>query len=168
MIGMVTLNNTILVIGSTIIAFFMATTMIFVRTKAAKKPTSLKKIILPPIFMSSGALMYLFPVFRLSLLEIGEVTVVGVLFSLILIKFTTFEISGRDVFLIPSKAFIFILFGLLIVRIIIKLVIGSFISFGTTSGMFFLLAFVMIVSWRSAMVWKYIQLKSKIKQEKTR
>lgn len=162
------MNNTILVVGSTVIALFMATTMIVVRSKVAQKPTSIKRIILPPIFMSSGALMYLFPVFRLSILEVGEVIVVGLLFSILLIKFTKFEVSGKDIYLIPSKSFIFILIVLLAVRIIFKFVIGSFISFGTTSGMFYLLAFVMIISWRGAMVWKYMRLKTKIKQTKTR
>lgn len=166
--GMNILNNSVLIIGSTIIALFMATTMIFVRSKVAQKPTSIKKIILPPIFMSSGALMYLFPVFRLSLLEITEVTIVGLLFSIVLIKFTKFEVSGEDIYLIPSKVFILILIGLLILRVIIKLIIGSFVSFGTTSGMFYLLAFVMIVTWRIAMVRKYIQLKANIVKIKTR
>src|SRR5699024_8687794 len=166
--GMNMLNNTVLITSSTIIALFMATTMIFVRSKAAKKPTSVKRIILPPIFMSSGALMYLFPVFRLTLLEIAEVTLVGLIFSIVLIKFTKFEVSGNDIYLIPSKAFIFILIGLLVIRMIIKTIVGSFISFGTTSGMFYLLALVMIVSWRLAMVRKYIQLKRSIVSIKTR
>jgi len=162
------LNNTVLITSSTIIALFMATTMIFIRSKAAKQPTSIKKIILPPIFMSSGTLMYLFPVFRLTLLEVIEVTIIGLLFSIVLIKFTKFEVSGNDIYLIPSKAFIFILIGLLAIRLIIKTIIGSFVSFGTTSGMFYLLALVMIVAWRLAMVRKYIQLERNIENMKTR
>lgn len=162
------LNNTMLITISTIIALFMATIMIFVRSKAAKQPTSVKKIILPPIFMSSGALMYLFPVFRLTLLEIIEVTIIGLIFSIILIKFTKFEVSGNDIYLIPSKSFIFILIGLLAIRIIIKLIIGSFVSFGTTSGMFYFLALVMIVTWRLAMVRKYLSLKRNFGMLKTR
>lgn len=163
---MKTLNNTVLIIGSTVVAIVMATTMIFVRMKVAEKPTSVKRIILPPIFMSSGALMFISPVFRLSLIEISEAVIAGIIFSLLLIKFTKFDISGENIFLIPSKSFIFILFGLLFVRIVIKVVIGSQISFGETSGMFFLLAFAMILSWRLAMVWKYIQLKKGIEMQK--
>jgi len=162
------LNNTVLLIGSTVVALFMATTMIIVRAKVAKKPTSVKRIILPPIFMSSGALMFIFPVFRLTLLEVSEAVIVGILCSLLLIKFTKFEIEDGEIYLIPSKAFIVILVTLLVVRIIFKLIIGSFISFGATSGMFFLLAFVMILCWRSTMVWKYLQLKSLLDKNKTR
>lgn len=162
------MSNTFLLLGSTVVALIMATTMIFVRMKVARKPTSVKRIILPPIFMSTGALMFLSPMFRLSLFEVGEAIAVGLLFSVLLIRFTTFTVSNGEVYLIPSKAFIFILFGLLLVRIVIKLIIGSQISFGQTSGMFFLLAFAMIVSWRLAMVVKYIRLKKEIQQNQIR
>ena len=139
--------------------------MIFVRAKAAKKPASIKKIILPPIFMSSGAIMFFFPEFRLSLPEVMEALIVGVLFSLLLIKTTKFELKGEDIYLIPSKAFIFILIGLFAVRMIIKAIIGSHISLGETSGMFFLLAFGMIVSWRIAMVIKFMRLRRTLEKE---
>jgi len=162
------LNNTVLLFGSTIVALFMATFMIFIRSKVAKKPTSVKRIILPPIFMSSGTLMFIFPMFRISLLELSEAVFVGILCSILLIKFTTFEVFDDDIYLIPSKSFIFILFGLLLVRLTIKLIIGSQISFGETSGIFYILAFAMILSWRIAMVRKYVQLKSAINVEKTR
>lgn len=160
------MNHTFLIIGSTLVAMFMATTMIFVRAKTAEKPTSIKKIILPPLFMSTGVLMFVFPVFRISSLQAGEALLAGVIFSIILIKMTKFEIIENDIYLIPTKSFIFILFGLLIVRVIIKLIVGSTISFGETSGMFFLLALGMIVSWRIAMLFKYTVLKKKIEQNK--
>ena len=54
--------------------------------KAAKKPASAKKILLPPLFMSTGALMYIFPEFRLTPMEIFESIAVGMLFSILLIK----------------------------------------------------------------------------------
>ena len=74
------LNHTFLLIGSTIIALFMATAWNFIRIKSAKKPTNVKRIILPPIFMSSGALMFIFPEFRLNPYEIVEACVIGVIF----------------------------------------------------------------------------------------
>src|SRR5699024_3054070 len=147
-------------LASSIIAVFMAVTMIFVRAKAAKKPTSIKKIILPPVFMSSGAIMFIFPEFRISMLEVAEALVVGAVFSYFLIKTTKFEKIKEDIYLIPSKSFIFILIVLFVVRTLIKYIIGSQISFGASSGMFFLLAFGMIVTWRIAMLFKYSKLKN--------
>lgn len=158
--GMILMNSSILIVASSIIAVFMAVTMIFVRAKAAKKPTSAKKIILPPLFMSSGAIMFLFPEFRISMLEVIEALFVGAIFSYFLIKTTKFEKVKNEIYLIPSKSFILILIVLFIVRTLIKYIIGSQISFGASSGMFFLLAFGMIVTWRFAMLMKYNKLKN--------
>lgn len=146
------------IIASTVVAFMMAITMIFVRLRASKKPATVKKIILPPLFMSTGAFMFFFPEFQLTLQEVMEAFVLGVFLSVFLIKTSTFEKKSGEIYLIPSKSFVFILFGLLIVRIIIKLIIGSTISIGETSGMFFLLAFFMILSWRIAMLYKFKKL----------
>lgn len=143
----------------------MATTMIIIRAKVARQPTSTKRIILPPILMSTGALMFIFPQFRVETYQIIEALVIGMFFSIFLIKFTKFEIRNDKIYLIPSKLFIFILFGLLIIRLIIKLIIGSTISFGETSGLFFLIAFGMMITWRIAMLIKYYQLKSKLQRK---
>lgn len=155
-------------VASTVVAMFMAITMIFYRLKAAEKPASVKKIILPPVFMSTGAFMFLFPTFHISLLQVVEALAVGMIFSLFLIKTSNFEVRDQKIYLIPSKAFAIILFGLLGIRIIAKLILNSQISLGETSGMFFLLALGMIVSWRLAMLYKYKQLETKIKKHKER
>lgn len=141
--------------------------MIFVRLRAARKPASIKKIILPPLFMSTGALMFVFEPFQVSWRQVIEAMSVGVVFSIFLIKTSRFEVRGKDIFLKPSKAFAFILIGLLLLRIILKLIIGQSVSIGETSGMFFLLAFGMILSWRIAMLTKYMRLKEKLRQSKT-
>jgi membrane protein CcdC involved in cytochrome C biogenesis len=146
------------VVVSSIGAVFMGIFALFVRMKAAKKPTNVKKIILPPVFMSSGALMYVVPQFRLSPLEIVEVVIVGMLFSILLIKTSKFEIRENEIYLKRSKAFMYILVGLLIVRLALKSILSTTIDFGELSGMFFLLAFSMIVPWRVAMYLDYKKL----------
>lgn len=145
----------------------MATTMIVIRAKVAKKPTSAKRIILPPILMSTGALMFIFPEFRVEPIQILEAIFVGMFFSIFLIKSTKFEIRNNQIYLIPSKLFIIILFGSLVIRLVIKLIIGSTISFGETSGLFFLLALGMMITWRAAMLIKYYQLKNKLEMKMT-
>ncbi|HLQ72408.1 MAG TPA: cytochrome c biogenesis protein CcdC [Bacillota bacterium] len=148
------------IIASTVVAFMMAITMIFVRIKASKKPATVKKIILPPLFMSTGAFMFFFPEFQLNFQEIVEAFILGVGLSFFLIKTSRFEKKSGDIYLIPSKSFVFILFGLLVIRLIIKWIIGSTISLGETSGMFFLLAFFMILSWRIAMLYQFKKLQN--------
>lgn len=151
-----------MVIISSVGAAFMAVFVMFVRIKASKKPASAKKIILPPIFMSTGAMMFIFPYFRVTPLEILEAASVGMLFSILLIKTSKFEIRENQIYLKRSKAFMFILIGLLIIRIIAKLILSSSIDVGQLGGMFWILAFGMIVPWRVAMYMNFRKLQREL------
>jgi membrane protein CcdC involved in cytochrome C biogenesis len=150
------------VLASTIGAIGMAIFVTFMRMKAAKKPASVKKIILPPIFMSTGALMFIFPIFRVHFLQIVEALTVGMLFSILLIKTSKFEVRDAEIYLKRSKAFVFILIGLLAVRVAAKLVLSSTIDVGELSGMFWILAFGMIVPWRVAMYLQFRKLHNEL------
>ncbi|AYC29498.1 CcdC family protein [Paenisporosarcina cavernae] len=152
------LSSQALLIISTVGALVMGTLVMAVRTRAAKKPASTKKIILPPVFMSTGAAMFFFDFFHVPLMQVIEALSVGMLFSIVLIKTSNFEVREGDIYLKQSKAFIFILIGLLVVRIVAKLYLSSSIDVGELSGMFWLLAFGMIVPWRIAMYVKYRKL----------
>ena len=62
------------------------------------------------------------------------------------------------IYLINSKVFIYILFGLLAIRIVTKFILSSSIDVGPLGGMFWMLAFCMIVPWRIAMYINYKKL----------
>jgi membrane protein CcdC involved in cytochrome C biogenesis len=149
------------VLISSVIAIFMGCLILFVRMKASKKPVNAKKIILPPLFMSTGALMFLHPMFRVGFAQVVEALVVGMIFSIFLIKTSKFEIKDGNIYLKRSKAFIFILIGLLMIRIIAKFILSTSIDVGELSGMFWILAFGMIVPWRIAMYIQYMKLQKK-------
>ncbi|CAM3043240.1 cytochrome c biogenesis protein CcdC [Filibacter tadaridae] len=151
-----------LIVGSSLIFLFMGTMAFIVRAKAAKRPISPKRIILPPLFMSTGALMFVFQEFRVPFNQVLEAVIVGMLFSLILIKTTNFEMKDEQIYVKQSKAFLFILLGLLIARLVAKLILSSSINVGELGGMFWILAFGMIVPWRIGMLMKY----KKINKEK--
>ena len=144
---------------SIVVAFLMGSGVIVVRMKAQQYPVNEKKIILPPFFMATGALMYVVPYFRLTGMEIIECIVLGVLFSTILIWTSRFETSGSEVYMKRSKAFPIILISLLLIRTIMKIFISNKIEPGEIGGMFFLLAFCMIVPWRLAMLYQYKKVK---------
>jgi membrane protein CcdC involved in cytochrome C biogenesis len=99
-------------------------------------------------------------------MEIIEVVILGMLFSILLIKTSKFEIRENEIYLKRSKAFIYILVGLLIVRLALKSILSTTIDFGELSGMFFLLAFSMIVPWRVAMYLDYKKLYRKLHGQK--
>lgn len=156
------------VIASTVVAFGMALAMIIIRLKAAQRPTSVKRIIMPPLFMSTGAFMFFIPYFQISWDKVLESFIVGMIFSIFLIKTSKFDLRGGEIYLNPSRAFPFILFGLLLVRLTIKLIVGSYISIGETTGMFFMLAFGMILTWRLAMLYQYVQFKKQLEKNNAR
>lgn len=144
------------------IAFIMGAVVIVVRMKAQQFPVNEKKLILPPIFMSTGALMFVVPYFRLSGMEIIEAIILGVLFSTVLIWTSRFEVKGSEIYMKRSKAFPIILISLLVIRTFIKVVVSNQIDPGQLAGMFFLLAFCMILPWRIAMLMKYKKLKKEL------
>ena len=145
-----------------IIPILMAIAVLFIRMKVAKKPVNRKKIIMPPLFMSTGALMFLHPFFRVTPLEIIEALCLGMIYSLFLIKTTRFEVRESEIYIKRSKAFVFILMGLLVARIILKLIVTSSVDLGETSGMFWILAFGMIVPWRIAMLFQFIKIEKQM------
>jgi membrane protein CcdC involved in cytochrome C biogenesis len=141
-----------------IVALLMASVVMVIRMRAAKKPVSVKKIILPPVFMSTGFAMFHFPETATPIGYDVIAFTVGVLFSVPLILTSKFEMVGQDVYLKRSKAFFVILFSLLVIRFAVKLLIGDSFSPMQTAGLFFVLAYGMIVPWRIAMLVMYRQL----------
>ncbi|MEH7479409.1 cytochrome c biogenesis protein CcdC, partial [Bacillus altitudinis] len=133
-----------MIIISSIVAVCMAVAVMFIRIKSSAKPATAKKIILPPIFMSTGALMFFVPMFQVTGAEFLEAITVGMFFSIFLIKTSKFEIRGNEIYLKRSKAFVFILIGLLVLRIGMKTILSSSIDYGALSGMCWILDFGMI------------------------
>ncbi|MFD1030656.1 CcdC family protein [Metaplanococcus flavidus] len=148
---------------TTVGAIIMGVLAMFVRSRAAKKPASVKKILLPPLFMSTGALMFIFPFFRVAPAQIAEALAAGIVFSIVLIWTSKFEVKKGEIYLKQSKAFLYILIGLLLVRIAAKVILSSTIDVGELAGMFWILAFGMIIPWRIAMYYQYKNLQEKHK-----
>ena len=97
-----------------------------------------------------------------AILQVMEAILVGMIFSILLIKTSQFEIKDHEIYMKRSKAFAFILIGLLIARILLKLVIGSTIHIEELAGMFFLLAYGMIIPWRISMYVKFKKMEKKL------
>lgn len=148
-------NSHLAVVGSTLLALCMGIFVMFMRIKGQKKPVSAKKILIPPIAMSSGALMFIFPEFRLTPLEIVEAVIVGMVFSTVLIATSKFEIRDNEIYMKRSKLFFFIIVALLIIRTVWKSALSNSFEPGELAGMFWLLAFSMLCPWRIAMFIKY-------------
>jgi membrane protein CcdC involved in cytochrome C biogenesis len=145
----------LLVIFQTVIAILMASFILFIRMRAAKKPVSKKKILLPPLFMSTGFLMFLHPLFHVEIKYVIVAFLIGCALSIILIKTSKFEQVDQEVYLKRSKLFIVIILSFVIVRLILRSYVNQYITLFETSSLFFILAFGMILPWRIAMYTTY-------------
>lgn len=149
-------------IASTVFIVFMGVMAMIMRAKAAKKPANPKKIMIPPLAMSTGALMYIFPYFRLTWEHLWITVLIGVICSTILIKTSKFEVIGQDIFLKPSKAFAVVLVGLLVFRTAAKIYLGGTFHLGELGGIFYMLAYSMLLPWRLAMLVQFKKLQKQL------
>jgi len=145
--------------GSLFMSIVAGAAVIAVRMKAANKPTSLRKIVMPPVGMSTGFLMFVSPLTHVSLLWALTALAAGVLlFAPPLIATSHFERVGDHIFLRRSRLFIYIIIGLFVVRIALHDIVERYVTVPQTGALFFLLAFGMLVPWRLAMLLRYRRL----------
>ncbi|MBC2722779.1 CcdC family protein [Desulfosporosinus sp.] len=158
------LTKEFLVIASIVVSILMVIVVNLVRLRNTKKPAVAKKIILPPIFMATGGSMFILPMFRPTLLELISSVVMGMLFSVILIKTSKFEIRENKIYLLRSKLFLAALISLVALRMIGKIVLAETIHIDPAqmSGIFFILAFSMILPWRISMYIEFRRLKKQL------
>lgn len=140
-------------------AMLTAVMAIIVRTRASDKPVNAKKLLLPPVGMSTGFLMFVVPAMRIPLLwAIIAFAAGALLFAYPLIRYSKMERRGEDVYLIRSKAFVIILVALLVVRLLLRGVIEQYVTLPQTGAIFFIVAFGMLLPWRVAMYQKFRKL----------
>lgn len=137
----------------------MALLAIVVRTRAGSRPITPAKIVMPPLGMSTGFLMFVVPACRIPLLWAVIALAAGLLcLSYPLIRSSQLEFKDGAVYMKRSKAFAFVLLGLLALRIALHSYIEQFVSIPQTGALFFLLAFGMLLPWRASMLMQYRRL----------
>ncbi|MCS1350434.1 CcdC family protein [Mechercharimyces sp. CAU 1602] len=148
---------------ATIVAIMMAGAAAVVRLRSAKKPISAKKILLPPLGMSTGFFMFLFPFTHIPLSwALISFTTGMIFFAYPLIRTSNIEIREGDIYLARSKAFVVILLALLIIRMALHSYVEAHISIAQTGSVFFLLAFGMLLPWRMAMYIQFVQVRRQL------
>ncbi|GIP36776.1 protein CcdC [Paenibacillus sp. J31TS4] len=146
----------------TLLTVLFASSVIVVRLKAANRPVTARKLIAPPLGMSTGFLMFVAPITHIPVLwGLGAFLAGALLFSPPLIATSKFYTSGSQVYMKRSIAFAFILIGLLAVRTLLHGYLENYMTIPQTGALFFLLAFGMLLPWRVVMYWRYKQFSSK-------
>ena len=131
------------------------------RVRETRVPVSRKAIVIPPVAMSTGFLMFLAPMTRVPLSWAIIALVLGAaVLAWPLLRSTRLEPRDGVIYMKRSRAFLVILLVLLAIRLALHDYIGHLISPLQTAAVFYLLAFGMIVRWRWEMYRQYEALRA--------
>ena len=137
-----------------------AVVMIGWRLRETTRPITMKLIVIPPLGMATGFGMFFYPPFRISpLWVLGAVIFGAIVLAEPLVRTSHLERrADGGIVLKRSKAFLWILFGLLATRFALRDYIGHLVSPLQTAAILFCLAFGMIARWRAGMYLGYQKL----------
>lgn len=136
-----------------------AAVMIAWRMRETSTPVSLRKILAPPLGMSTGFAMFLLPATHVPWEWAGAALLLGGAVLAIPMARTSRLVQRGEVILMQrSRAFLWILLGLVAVRLALRSYVEHLLSPAQTGAVFFLVAFGMVVRWRVGMLLDYRRL----------
>jgi len=131
------------------------------RVRESRRPVSLRSLIIPPLGMSTGFSMFAMPAFRIPWTWGLAAFVLGALvFAYPLVSSPQLTVEDGLIMMRRSRWFLVVILGLAAVRLGLREYVSSIISVQQTAGLFFVLAFGMIVRWRTTLLMEYRQLTS--------
>ncbi|HSG09620.1 MAG TPA: cytochrome c biogenesis protein CcdC [Longimicrobiales bacterium] len=129
------------------------------RIRETRTPVTVRKIVIPPLGMSTGFFMFVRPEMRIPwALALAAFLVGALILSVPLERSSSLERQGDVVMMRRSNGFLVILLGLLALRLLLHDYVGHLLPPLQTGALFFVLAFGMISRWRAAMYLKYRRL----------
>ncbi len=135
--------------------------VLFWRVREGRTAVTVRKIILPPLGMSTGFCMFFAPQFRVPWLwALGAFLIGAVLLAWPLLATSRLEHDGEAIMMRRSKAFFLVIIVLAAARYLARGYFDSLLTLEQTGGLFFILAFGMILRWRLSMLRQYRQLRA--------
>jgi membrane protein CcdC involved in cytochrome C biogenesis len=129
------------------------------RVAEQQRPVTERSILIPPLGMSTGFAMFLVPIFRVPWTwAVGAFLIGFLVLSIPLVRTSRLARQGDTIMLRRSRAFLAVLVGLVVVRLALRGYVEHLVSHTQTAGLFFILAFGMIVRWRVGMYLEYRRL----------
>ena len=126
------------------------------RVQETRTPVSAKKIVIPPLGMATGFCMFIAPVFRMPWTWALTAFALGALvLAYPLIRTSRLVREGDTVTMQRSNIFFAVIVVLAGIRIGARAYLDSVLSVPQTAGLFFILAFGMILRWRVQMYVAY-------------
>lgn len=125
------------------------------RYRETRTPVTVRKILLPPLGMSTGFAMFASPATHVPWAwGVAAFLLGALLLSVPLARSSRLEREGDVVMMRRSNGFFVILLGLLALRLLLHEQVAHVLSAPQTAAVFFVLAFGMIVRWR---VWMFLR-----------
>ncbi len=126
------------------------------RIREGRTAVTVKKIIMPPLGMATGFCMFLVPAFRVP----WTWALIAFLIGLVALAYPLLLTSrlvrtGDTIMMQRSNAFFLVVIGLAAIRYFARGYFDRIMSLDQTAGLFFVLAFGMILRWRLKMLSQY-------------
>lgn len=126
------------------------------RIREGRTAVTVKKIIIPPLGMATGFSMFLVPAFRVPWTWAAAAFLIGMVALAYPLLITSRLIRDGDAIMMQrSNAFFLVVIGLAAIRFFARGYLDSVMSMQQTGGLFFVLAFGMILRWRMRMLSEY-------------
>lgn len=129
------------------------------RVRESRRAVTTRSIVIPPVGMSTGFSMFVMPAFRVPWTWGFVAFACGaIVLAYPLLASSSLTREGDVVMMRRSNGFIAVILGLAALRLLLRSYVGTFVSAPQTAGLFFVLAFGMIVRWRTWMLLEYRRL----------
>lgn len=126
------------------------------RIGESRSAVTARKIVIPPMGMATGFCMFLAPGFRMPWMWALLAFLAGALaLAEPLIRASKLKLVGDTVMMHRSPAFFIVVVVLALVRFLARGYLDRFITIEQSAGLFFILAFGMILRWRVTMYREY-------------
>ena len=126
------------------------------RIQEGRSAVTLRKIVIPPLGMATGFCMFIAPPFRVPLLwALISFSIGAILLAYPLIRTSRLTLQGDVVMMHRSASFFIVIVVLAIIRILAHSYLDTVMTIEQTAGLFFILAFGMILRWRTSMLFEY-------------
>jgi membrane protein CcdC involved in cytochrome C biogenesis len=133
------------------------------RLREVRTAVSLRKIVIPPLGMATGFSMFFMHAFRIPWAWAGIAFLLGALvLAWPLILTTRLVWIGSAIMMKRSSAFLAVLFVLAAIRFLARGYFDTIVTPQQSAGVFFILAFGMIVRWRAKMLVDFRKLTAEV------
>jgi len=129
------------------------------RVREGRTAMTLKKIVMPPLGMSTGFCMFFVPAFRVPWMwGIGAFVVGAMVLAWPLLLTSSLRREGDVIMMKRSAAFFAVVIVLAAVRYFARAYFDKVLTLEQTGALFFVLAFGMILRWRANLFFAYRRL----------